>query len=289
MERIILVRYGEIAIKSKPVRRLFENILVGNIRSSLKAGNVQCSVERSFGRIFIRAEEIDAACRILKKISGIKSYSVAARAHADIDRIIDVSLKLTESWTRGDKFAVKTHRVGRHAFSSADINRDVGEKIRMRGFTVDLNCPERKVFIDIEHDWSYVYERKIRGIGGLPVGSQGRVIAIVKDYKSIIAACMIFKRGCSIIPIFVGLKKGRKEDCIKLLGEYSSRPIVSFYEMPKIQWKKIEEMANIHNASAIASGEYYPIQRKGSLLLFPLSGLLPEDMAKLEAIFGLGE
>ncbi|HEY9246110.1 MAG TPA: tRNA 4-thiouridine(8) synthase ThiI, partial [Candidatus Methanoperedens sp.] len=59
---IILVRYDEIALKSKKVRTRYEQILVKNIRSMLNSEGCSYSgISKELGRIFISSNDPDTA------------------------------------------------------------------------------------------------------------------------------------------------------------------------------------------------------------------------------------
>jgi thiamine biosynthesis protein ThiI len=55
------------------------------------------------------------------------------------------------------------------------------------------------LYLEVRNDRTYVYTEKIQGLGGLPVGSQGRVICLISSgIDSPVAAFQMLKRGCSI-------------------------------------------------------------------------------------------
>ncbi len=287
MEKIIIVRYSELAIKSREVRRLFERILIRNIKSSLDANSIKFDIEKSYGRIFIRAESAEKACGVLKQVSGIKSVSVSLKTGSGIKEITEASLSLVKSWARGDTFAVRAHRVGMHIFTSPDINVLVGRAINRLGFAVDLTSPKRTIFADIRDDKSYIYGEKISCIGGLPVGSQGTVLAVIKDSGSAIAACLAMKRGCRIVPVFIG--RGKKEKYFGMLSAYSSYSITSHHVLSRDDKKGMGKFLRHHRAFAVIRGEtgQKPAKDSGFLCLYPLSGLNSSDISTLGRQFTL--
>ncbi len=287
MEKVIIVRYSELAIKSREVRRLFERILIRNIKSSLHANSIKFNIEKSYGRIFVKTENAERACSVLKQVSGIKSVSVSLQTGSDIKAITEASLSLAESWSRGDTFAVRAHRVGKHFFTSPDINNLVGREINRLGFAVDLTCPKRTAFVDIRDDKSYVYDEKISCIGGLPVGSQGTVLAVIKDSGSAIAACLAMKRGCRIVPVFIGRKK--KEKYFGMLSAYSSYSITSHHVLSRDDKKEAGKLFRQHRVFAVIMGEtrQKPAKDSGFLCLYPLSGLTSSEISAFDRQFTL--
>ena len=55
------------------------------------------------------------------------------------------------------------------------------------------------MFIEIRNENAYFFTEKINGTGGLPSGTQGKILAIIDVPKSILAAWSLMRRGCSII------------------------------------------------------------------------------------------
>jgi tRNA uracil 4-sulfurtransferase len=81
---------------------------------------------------------------------------------------------------------------------------------RGKSFKVDLETPDIEVFVEVRDDKSYLYAETLQGPGGLPVGSQGRVLVLLKDLHSLIAAWLMMKRGCTIHPVHFEGPTGRR-------------------------------------------------------------------------------
>ncbi|PNX50190.1 MAG: hypothetical protein BV456_07470, partial [Thermoplasmata archaeon M8B2D] len=80
---LIIVRYGEIGLKAEYTRKQFENILIKNIKSSLKRENISSNIKQTRGRIYVHTDQIKTACNILKKIFGIISVSPVVHTISD--------------------------------------------------------------------------------------------------------------------------------------------------------------------------------------------------------------
>lgn len=192
-----MVRYGEIALKSEPTRRRFEMALVNAIRSALK--NLSYGMRRERGRLFIDTNS-RVALRRLTRVPGIVSVSPSMRIPARMDDVRSTALKIAKSVLRaGDSFAVRTTRIGEHEFSSSDVNRDVGSAIlkAIPEVKVNLSAPDKEIFIEIRGGDSYVFTEVLGGVGGLPLGTQGRVLVLFSgSLESALAAFLMMKRGC---------------------------------------------------------------------------------------------
>ncbi|EKQ54319.1 MAG: thiazole biosynthesis/tRNA modification protein ThiI [Methanobacterium sp. Maddingley MBC34] len=201
LEKLIIVRYGEIGVKSPKVRGRFERKLIENINTLIKD-----KIDIKQGRIFIYPQDLNKTMQSLQKIVGIVSYSPAVVTHTDktsIKELIQTYIRerVNEgSFSSNDSFAVRCRRVGKHEFSSQEMAAYAGSAVY--GVTeskVDLSNPDFELFVEVREDKTYIFHEKIQGLGGLPIGTQGRVICLVSSgIDSPVAAFLMMKRGCSV-------------------------------------------------------------------------------------------
>ncbi len=84
---------------------------------------------------------------------------------------------------------------------SAQIGGDIHEILKKK---VDVKNPKLILNIEICDKEAYVYSNKINGVGGLPVGSSGKMICSLSGgIDSPVAAYMMMKRGCKIIFVHI--------------------------------------------------------------------------------------
>ena len=93
---LILVRYGEIALKGRETRRRFESILVNNIKNALNTENISNKINKEMGRIFIHTTQIDKSISVLKKIFGITSISPCNKIESKIESISKLAIKISK-------------------------------------------------------------------------------------------------------------------------------------------------------------------------------------------------
>lgn len=213
MKKTVLVRYGEIALKSEPVRREFESLLIQNIESMLANSRHKVKTER--GRIFIETEEAENVALRTAKVPGVVSTSPTKKCKASIEEIQNLALKVFNKHTpRRGSFAVRARRVGSHRFNSQEIEEVVGAKIleENQKLEVDLEEPDHEIYIEIREDNAYVFTNIIPGTGGLPVGSQGKTVVLFSgNVNGLVTAYLALKRGS--LPTFIFLNpKGEKEE-----------------------------------------------------------------------------
>lgn len=202
---VLLVRYSEIGLKSAPVRRRFENQLKDNMLSMLMEDGVEALVTKNGARYYVEATDPDAAVVSLRRVFGVGSISVAEEC--DSSRMEDICSKAAEySRSRisaGQSFAVKARREGSQGYTSMDVGREAGSAIFIanedRGVRVDLTDPDVVFYVEVRENRAFVFGEYIRCHAGLPVGSQGKVIAEVGDERGMVAAWLMMKRGCRVI------------------------------------------------------------------------------------------
>lgn len=199
----ILVRYGEIGIKSRGVRIQFEKRLVDRIEEQLVRRAVEAEVTRQEGRIVVRAADPEPALDALRHTFGIVSASPAIPCAPTPGAVGEVVLEVARTRLgEGQSFALRVRRSGDHSFSSLDVAKHAASRILSelsdRKPRVDLNTPDVELHAEIRGAEGFVFQRTDRGPGGLPLGSQGRVGVLVDDPRAAHAAWLMGKRGSAL-------------------------------------------------------------------------------------------
>lgn len=193
------MRFGEIALKSRFVRRQLRDRLVANIQDLFAAEGVECITEADEARVYVHVDDVKVARGILARVFGIVSVSPATEVHADRGALRTAVLSEAErALTPRGTFALRTRRVGTHPFSSQDLARELGDEIRRAhpDARVDLSHPDVEIHVEVRRNRAFVFREIWPGPGGLPLGSQGRGLAVVRDDAGMVAAWMGMKRGC---------------------------------------------------------------------------------------------
>lgn len=201
---LIIARYGEIGIKSPKIRSRFERKLVKNIKATF-----ECDVDRNQGRIYVRPEDFDEGVEKLNRVFGVVSYSPATSTHTTYDEIDETLTRYTEKLVdkglidENTKFAIKCRRVGQHDFTSQEMAAHCGGVVRSVVLApVDLTNPDLTIFVEVREDDTFIFHEKIKGPGGLPLGTQGKVVVLLSSgIDSPVAAYMMMKRGCEVIAL----------------------------------------------------------------------------------------
>jgi len=201
---IILARYSEIGLKSTPVRVKFENRLRDNIITMLAADRVEALVTRRDSRFYIEAEDIDAAVSSVRRVFGIASLSVAAVCSSEMEDIKTAAAEYSmDRLKEGESFAVKARREGSQGYTSMDVGREAGSAIFLanesKGVKVNLTDPDVVFYVEVRNNKAFIFGSYVRCHGGLPVGTQGRVMAEIRSDRDLLSAWLMMKRGCKVI------------------------------------------------------------------------------------------
>ena len=199
----IIIRYGEIGLKQNITRRIFENTLIRNIKKSLQKQNIEFEIKRKRARIYISSIQIEDCIKILTKIFGITSLSPAFETNIDKKSLKKITLNIIENKiTENTSFALKVNRTGNHDFTSRDIAIFLGDIIQKKTKAkVNLSNPDITLFVEIIDKKAFLFFEKISGAGGLPLSTQGRILAYIDSKEAILAAWFLMRRGC--MPIFL--------------------------------------------------------------------------------------
>jgi len=191
---------GEITIKGRGTRERFEHLLLRNIDDALRTHSISYTIRRERGRIFIYAGDEERAAEVLRHVFGIKSLSIAHEVEfTSLEDLVERAEAFFADKVRGRAFAVRARRAGRHAFTSMDVEKALGAALLKYGSKVDLERPEVTAFVEVREGRAYLYTEVLRAYGGLPVGSEGRVLALVSGgFDSPIAAWYMLRRGAEV-------------------------------------------------------------------------------------------
>ncbi len=244
---VVIVRYGELALKSTGVRNWYEKILVKNIAAMLDSRDIQYSeIRREWGRIFIETSDLGAAAAAAD-VFGVVSTSPALMAEPTLESAASVCAALAKDLVmEGDSFAIRAKRSGNHSFSSADIGKTCGDAVwaALEGQgkypRVNLSSPDKEIFVEMRQKLAYIYLETSKGVGGLPLGTQGNMVVLMSGgLDSPVAAWLMMKRGVMIIPVYCNnspysenAARNRAFDCIRQLQKWAPGYQFTTYEIP---------------------------------------------------------
>ena len=203
MVALLLVRYGELALKSPPVRREFESTLRRNILDQFMREGIPGRIRSDRGHLYVETDNAATGVRLVRRVFGVTSVSPVVEVASDPEVIRTTLLDLAESSLRpGVRFAVRARRTGQHAFTSQQLAGDLGgavlERYADRGLAVDLDRPEVELAVEVRGPRTYLSLERFEGPGGLPLGVAGRLVALVDGPRGALGAFFMMKRGCRV-------------------------------------------------------------------------------------------
>ena len=239
-----MVKYGEIILKGLN-RPVFENVLVKNIRNSLRnTDNVK--ITKAQATIYIEPEDTEKTGIVMErlaKIFGIVSVARAAVCEKNIDDIRKKAFEYCAGSLENKKFKVIAKRADKgFALKSPEICDEVGGYLleRVPGLSVDVHDPERTVRVEVRDFGAYVYceEDKLKGPGGMPIGTGDRATLLLSGgIDSPVAGYMTAKRGVTVDAVnffsYPYTSERAKEKVIELasiLAGYTSK--INLYIVP---------------------------------------------------------
>ena len=200
MEKVILIRYGELNTKGKN-RHYFINKLESNIKRKLHKFP-QIKIESKRDRMTLSFNEYDVKDIMaqMKDVFGIQSFSLAKKVISDYQVIEDTIMK-TIDFKKYQYFKVITKR-GYKGFPliSDEVNRKIATRILQEtDLKVKMNDYDLAINIDIRQDYSYLFFEKIKGAQGYPVGISGKGLLMLSGgIDSPVAGYLAMKRGVAL-------------------------------------------------------------------------------------------
>ena len=205
-ERLCLVHYHEIGLKGKN-RSTFENQLVTNLHRALRPYDVT-NVARVSGHIVVEVsdrlatEELAAAIR---RVPGVARVSLAYKCGLDEDEYCAAAVKALGEAEPFSTFKVHARRSStNYERHTLEMNQLVGS-VLCAAFPekkVDVHHPDVTVIVHVVQGSTYVYASSAPGVGGLPVGTAGKVVTLLSSgFDSPVATWMVGRRGATCVPV----------------------------------------------------------------------------------------
>ncbi|WP_394018193.1 tRNA uracil 4-sulfurtransferase ThiI [Anaerococcus cruorum] len=233
MEALLSVSFGELFLKGANRKTFFNNALSHIIANIKDIGYENTYVESA--KLYIRASEdkFDDLIKEIKKVFGIAYIDEVYKVDKNLDEILKATKYIVNKYYTDKEYTFKsqTTRVDKSfEYDSPKLNHLVGDYLldEFDNLSVDIHNPDFKVYIDIKSN-AYVYSKRHKGLGGLPIGSSGQGLLLLSGgIDSPVAGFMMAKRGMKINAIhfhsypFTSKQAHQKaEDLAKLMSTYT--------------------------------------------------------------------
>ncbi|HEX5757859.1 MAG TPA: THUMP domain-containing protein [Thermoanaerobaculia bacterium] len=213
-QRVILLRLsGDLYTKARKTRLRFLRRLGHNLEDALSTHALPHRLEKSWSRFVAHVEVPPGAadpCELLARVFGIQSVSeIERRPWSTLDDVVTAGEELFRDAVAGRRFAVRARRRGdRRAipFDSLAVERALGRALLPHAAGVQLHDPEVTAHVEVEPGAVHFFRERVAGRGGLPVGVEGRGVALVSGgFDSAVAAWLMLKRGVQLEYVFCNL------------------------------------------------------------------------------------
>lgn len=202
MKQVVLIHYHEINLKKKN-RSWFETRLFEHVQALLQDVPHE-GVKRFASRMLVVLSPdspVEEIRRRLSRAFGIANFAIAWEIPAELERM-QAALKELIPTCRFQSFKIDTRR-GTKDFplNSQQLNENLGAFVQnLTGAAVRMENPDLVFYVEIVGRWAFIYLEKIRGGGGLPAGTGGKVLCLLSGgIDSPVAAYRLMRRGCRVL------------------------------------------------------------------------------------------
>ena len=288
MREILLLKLGEIVLKGLN-RRTFEERLMVNVRAALKCAG-DFTMQKGQSTLLITPEEnfdMGMAVEAAKKVFGVASVVVATPCEKTFESVCETAVSYLEKELKSAKtFKCEAKRADKKfPMKSPELCAELGGYIldRFPHLSVDVHNPDVTVTAEIRDFAAYVHGGRIKGAGGMPVGSNGKATMLLSGgIDSPVAGYMVAKRGVCLEavhffspPYTSERAKEKVIELAKILAQYTgpirlhivpfTEPQLAIYEkcpedlltiiMRRIMMMVTEAIAKRNKSAALVTGE----------------------------------
>ena len=249
MKKLIVIRYAELSTKKSNIKQ-FLNKLKENITFALEGIDFTLYFDK--GRMFIETTEYETVLDKLQYVPGIQGIILAYEVNTNTDEIKDSIITLLKEKSF-KTFKVSTKRSDKtFEYDSMEFSRLLGGHIlkNIDGLSVDVHNPELEVKVEIRKTSTYIYLDEIKGLGGYPVGSNGKgMLMLSGGIDSPVAGYLAIKRGIRLDALYFAAPphtsmdaQKKVEDLARVLSKYNNNinlHIINLTEIEETIYKEI--------------------------------------------------
>ena len=202
--------------------------------------------------MFIETTEYETVLDKLKYVPGIQGIILAYEVNTNTDEIKDSIITLLKEKSF-KTFKVSTKRSDKSfEYDSMEFSRLLGGHIlkNIDGLSVDVHNPELEVKVEIRKTSTYIYLDEIKGLGGYPVGSNGKgMLMLSGGIDSPVAGYLAIKRGIRLDALYFAAPphtsmdaQKKVEDLARVLSKYNNNinlHIINLTEIEETIYKEI--------------------------------------------------
>ena len=252
MDKLIFIKYGELSTK-KDNRKMFIKLLLKNIRRKLEG--LEIEINYTTARMYIKttSKDIDEVVNRLKEVFGIRSIVICDRVNNNKEEIENKIKEIIQTLSF-KTFKVETIRSDKSfPISSLEFSRMMGAVVlKNKECKVDVHNPVLILNIEIRSEGTYIYTKEVLGLGGYPVGVQGKGLLMLSGgIDSPVAGYLALKRGVDLeclyfeSPPHTSLEaKNKVVKLASIIDKYSGNikvHVVPFTELQEAIYKNVPD------------------------------------------------
>ncbi|ABC01610.1 tRNA uracil 4-sulfurtransferase ThiI [Mycoplasma capricolum] len=201
--KYILIRYGELTLKGNN-RFQFIDKLISNIKFKLKQFNkedIKFIKDHNSLTLEIKDELEADVLKQLKTVFGIYSISIINYVNKDLDQIKKAVLEIAKN-SKAKTFKLEVSRKDKSFnYTSIELKHILATEIlkSTNHLIVDVHNPELVIEIVVKKDHVDVFDNRIDGLKGLPVGISDKGLCLLSGgIDSPVSAFLTLKRGMQV-------------------------------------------------------------------------------------------
>ena len=273
MEKIALIHFGELFLKGKNKDWFIEK-LIRNIKKTCGG-----KVIKDRTHLLLKGGDLNQ----LSFVSGISWWAKAYKITSDLDEVKKTLLSIiSQNIPKTFKLEIKRSDKS-FPLTSPEIAKQLGsyieEKLKIKA---DFKTPEKIFYLEIHKSSTFLFEKKFKGLGGLPVSTSGKGLVLFSGgIDSPVAAHLMQKRGMYVdlihfhtFPKAEPLKQTKIYQLAQVLSKYQNNKIRLFAApyfpfqikilecesnelvlFRRFMLKVAEEVANQQGAKALITGD----------------------------------
>ncbi|ADK70060.1 tRNA uracil 4-sulfurtransferase ThiI [Mycoplasma mycoides subsp. mycoides] len=201
--KYILIRYGELTLKGNN-RFQFIDKLISNIKFKLKQfdkENIKFIKDHNSLTLEIKDELETQIIEQLKTVFGIYSISIINYVNKDLEQIKKAVLQIAKN-SKAKTFKLEVSRKDKSFnYTSIELKQVLATEIlkNTNHLSVDVHNPELVIEIVVKKDHVDVFDNRIDGLKGLPVGISDKGLCLLSGgIDSPVSAFLTLKRGMQV-------------------------------------------------------------------------------------------
>src|SRR5690606_3685422 len=211
--KLIIKFFAEITIKSPQVRKRFVQQLRKNLKALLKPIDPELRITGNWDSLEIITGDDPVQAQVIERLQhtpGINHiHEVREHELGSLEELADLCVARFAEQLPGKTFAVRCKRIGKHPFSSTDVNRLLGSRLMEASGAagVSLKAPDVEIQLEIRQERVFLIQARHEGMGGFPLGTMEPVLSLMSGgFDSTVASYQMLQRG--ILPHFVFFNLG---------------------------------------------------------------------------------